>query len=107
MTESDTNKSNSLFGAIGGFFSKGWDLVCPSSKATTDEYATLANMAREKLSQPGISRRERRYWTKQLDKAQQGLNGVHTENGNIFVRVVTGMIAGGLLVYNIINNHKS
>ena len=37
------------------------------------------------MRKEGISRKERKYWSKQNDKAMNGLAAVHETNGDIFV----------------------
>ena len=82
-----------------GLLSKGWDLIAAPTKSRCDAYISQSIYAQEQMQKTDISRRERRYWSKQNDKAMNGLAEVHNKNCDTFVSVIVA-IGAGLLIGN-------
>jgi len=99
------HRGNSIFSSISNFLTKGWETIHSPSKARTDAYAGQASIAQEEMRKEGISRKERKYWSKQNDKAMNGLAAVHETNGDIFVKAICA-IGAGLLIGNKLLNSK-
>ena len=99
------NKSvfGSAVSAVASFLSKGWDIVETPSQTRCEAYASQAAYAQEHMHKDGISRKERRYWSKQNDKAMNGLAEVHHTDSDTLVNTVVAVGAGLLLAYKLFN----
>ena len=99
----NTKKSafESAVSAVANFLSKGWDIIATPSKTRCEAYAAQASYAREQMYKDGISRKERKYWSKQNDKAMDGLAEVHHTDSETLINTVVAVGAGLLLVYRL------
>ena len=76
--------TNSIFG-------KGWETVSAPSNARCKIYSEQAEYAQDELKKENLSRRDRRFWRKEQDKAMKGLADVHYTNCDHFVALVCGI----------------
>ena len=96
----ETHPKRSFWNTIANsIFNRGWDTVSAPSNARCEIYSEQAKFAESELRKDNLSRKDRRFWKKQHDKAMKGLADVHYTNCNHFVALVCG-IGASLLVVN-------
>lgn len=91
------NGIGSIINGITNFLSKGWDLITTPSNARCEAYSSQASYAQEQMRKDGITRKERKYWTKQNDRAMNGLAEIQNTNSETFVKTICA-IGAGLLI---------
>lgn len=89
----------SIVSGVTSFLSKGWDLIATPTKARCDAYSSQSTYAQEQMRKANVSKRDRKYWTKQNNKAMNGLAEVHNKNSDTFVSAIFA-IGAGLLIGN-------
>jgi len=89
----------SVVNGVTSFLSKGWELISGPTKARCDAYTSQSTYAQEQMRKSDVSRRDRRYWAKQNNKAMNGLTEVHNKNSDTFVGAIFA-IGAGLLIGN-------
>lgn len=97
-----SNGAASIFGSITSFLSKGWDTINAPTDARCTAYTAQADFARSKMESDDISRRDRRYWSRQQDKAMNGLADVHQKNSDTMVGVACAVGAGALILLKLL-----
>jgi hypothetical protein len=93
------NGFGTIVGGITSTISKGLDLIAIPTKARCDVYSSQSTYAQEQMQKADVSKRDRRYWTKQNNKAMNGLAQVHNKNSETFVGAIFA-ISFGLLIGN-------
>ncbi len=96
----------SFIASITNFLSKGWEMIASSSSARCEAYSAQANYAQEEMKKDNISRKDRRFWAKQKDKAMNGLAEIHRTNSETFVKAICAIGAGLLIGNKLLNNKK-
>jgi len=96
----------SIINSIANFLSKGWETITTPSTARCEAYSSQANYAQEEMRKDNISKKDRKFWSKQNDKAMNGLAEVHHTNSETFVKAICA-IAAGLLIGNKLLNNKN
>ena len=56
------------------------------------------------MRKENVSRRERKYWSKQSDKAMNGLADVHNTNSDTFIKLVCAVGAGWFIGHKLFSN---
>lgn len=84
----------SIVSGVTSFLSKGWDLIANPTKARCDAYSSQSTYAQEQMRKADVSKRDRRYWTKQNNKAMNGLAEVHKKNSETFASALVAIGAG-------------
>ena len=100
------NGRSSIVSSIADLLSKGWETIVVPSNARCEAYSTQAKFAQEKMCQYSISRRERKFWVRENDKAMDGLADVHNTNGGIFIKAICAVGVGLLIGCNLLNKNK-
>lgn len=93
----DSKPRTSAWSNIANFLSKGWETIIGPSNARCKAYSSQAEVAQEKMQNDKLSRRERKFWSKQNDKAMDGLADVHRTNSDTFVKAICAVGAGLLI----------
>ena len=94
-----TSKFGTMVSAASTVISKFLDLIVTPTKSRCDAYYSQSTYAQEQMQRTDVSKRERRYWTKQHDKAMNGLAQVHNKNSETWVGTILA-IGVGLLIGN-------
>ena len=76
---------------------KGWETIIGPSNMRCKAYCNQAEVAQEKMQNDELSRRERKFWSKQNDKALDGLADVHRSNSDTFIKAICAVVAGLLI----------
>lgn len=97
------NGIGSIINGITGFLSKGWELITTPSKARCEAYSSQASYSQTQMHKDGISRKERRFWAKQNERAMNGLETVQNTNGETFIKSICAISAGLLIGHKIFN----
>ena len=84
------------------FASKGWEIITTPSDAQCKSYYNQAEVAQEQMLKKDLSRKERRFWSKERDKAMNGLANVHETNSDTFVKSLMALGLGLLLGHRIL-----
>ena len=92
--------------SISNFLSKGWETITGPIKARCDIYVNQAEQAQVEMRKENISRKERKFWAKQNDKAQNGLAEVHALNSDTFVKAIAAVGAGLLIGFKLLGNKE-
>lgn len=90
-------KIGSVVSSVTSFLSRGWETITGPSKTRCEIYSSQAQQAQMNMSKENISKRERKFWAYQNDKALNGLAEVHHTNGDIFVGAICAVWAGLLI----------
>lgn len=99
------NKSISkAINAVTSFLSRGWETINSPTKARCEAYSSQASYAQEQMRKENVSRRERKYWSKQSDKAMNGLADVHNTNSDTFIKLVCAVGAGWFIGHKLFSN---
>lgn len=98
---SKTNSVACIISGITSFLSKGWDIISLPSKSRCDAYSSQVEYANTQLQKDGISRKERKFWAKQSEKALDGLADVHRTNSDTFIRAICAIGAGLLIGHKV------
>ena len=97
------NGISSIINGITSFLSKGWELMTVPSNARCDAYSSQASYAQTQMHKDGISRKERKFWVKQNDRAMNGLAEVQNTNSETFIKSICAIGAGLLIGQKIFN----
>ena len=89
--------ASSPWSSIANSLAKGWETIIGPSNARCKAYCNQAEVAQEKMQNDKLSRRERKFWSKQNDKAMDGLADVHRSNSDTFVKAICAVGAGFLI----------
>ena len=90
-------RTSSPWSSIANFLAKGWETIIGPSNARCKAYCNQAEVAQEKMQNDKLSRRERKFWSKQNDKAMDGLADVYRSNSDTFVKAICAVGAGLLI----------
>ena len=102
----NNNGKSSVINSIANFLSKGWETINIPSSARCEAYSAQANHAQEEMRKDNISKKDRKFWSKQNDKAMNGLAEVHHTNSETFVKAICAIGAGLLIGNKLLNNKK-
>ena len=84
---------------VATIFKRGWDANENPTKARTDNYVEQIKKADEKIEDKTLSRRERRYYKKQKERATYGLDIVDYENKNFINKAFFSVAVAAVAVY--------
>ena len=88
------------------FLTRGWDYVTKPSDARCDIYKAQFEEADSEAKKEDISKKDKKYWRKQKEKAINGLDAVHRENNETFIKAICAIGAGLLIGNKLLNNKK-
>ena len=93
------NNIVSVVNSAASFLSKGWEIITGPSKARCEMYSSQACFAQENMRKENISKRERKFWARQNEKAMDGLAEVHHTNSDTFIGAICAVGAGIFIGY--------
>lgn len=97
------NVLSSLFNSIAGIFNKGWDQNENSTKTISDIYAEQIKIAEDKLNDPAINKKDRKYYRRQKERNIDNLQLLDYSNKQFISKCFVNIGVSALLVYKIIN----
>ena len=100
---SKNNKNEKGFWA---FLTRGWDYITKPSDVRCDIYKSQFEQADSEAKKENISKKEKKYWRKEKEKAINGLGTVHRENSETFIKAICAIGAGLLIGNKLLNNKK-
>ena len=103
-----TNHSgkNSIIKCITFGLSKLVETITIPTTVRSQAYYEQASCAQEEMRKDNISRKERKFWTKQHDKAINGLEDVHRTNCETTVSLAIATITAFVIGSALFNNKK-
>ena len=90
---------------MGTFTEKGLELVSIPTKDRCDVYKDIITTSQYEMSKSNITKKERKHWHRQQDKALEGLADVHQKNCDTVVKIVAIIGAVALVGCKILQKH--
>lgn len=94
------SKNNKNEKGFWSFLTRGWDYITKSSDLRCDIYKAQFEQAESE------TKKEKKYWRKEKEKAINGLGTVHRENSETFIKAICAIGAGLLIGNKLLNNKK-
>ena len=98
---------NSIFNSIAGIFNKGWDQNETTTKTVSDIYVEQIKNADDKLNDPTITQKDRKYYRRQKERNIDNLQLLDYSNKQFIAKCFVNIGVSALAVYKIINCIKS
>ena len=92
-------KRPGLIEAIGSIFKKGWEANDYPTRTRTDIYVEQIKNADDKLEDKSLSKKERKFYKKQKERALLGLDMVDYENKNFINKALFSIAIASVAVY--------
>ena len=86
---------------MGTFTEKGLELISIPTMVRSDVYKDMINTAQNEMRRSNITKKERKQWRRQQDKALEGLADVHQRNCDTIIRCFTVVCLAILAGYKI------
>ena len=100
------SKNNKNEKGFWSFLTRGWDYIIKPSDIRCDIYKTQFEQADSEAKKENISKKEKKYWRKEKEKAINGLGAIHRENSEGFVKIICALGAGLLIGNKLLNVKK-
>ena len=100
------SKNNKNEKGFWSFLTRGWDYITKPSDVRCDIYKSQFEQADSEAKKENISKKEKKYWRKEKEKAINGLGTVHRENSETFIKAICAIGAGLLIGNKLLNTKK-
>ena len=93
---------NNLVELIGSAFLKGWDANEYTTKKLCEVYIEQIQICNEKLRSDNISKKERKFYNKQKEKAIEGLEYADYTNKIFIAKVFSNIVLSLVSIYKVL-----
>ncbi len=101
------NVLGSIFNSIAGIFNKGWDQNDATTKTVSDIYVEQIKIADDKLNDPAITKKDRKYFRRQKERNIDNLQLLDYSNKQFIAKCFVSIGVSALAVYKVINCIKN
>ncbi len=100
------NSFGSIFNGIWGFGAKCWETVSGSSNDVREAYSEQRKNAQSKLNDSDLTKKERKKYIKERDRATYGLENHFNQVGNLCVRAICAVGTGIFIANKLLSSKK-
>lgn len=100
------NIFSAIFNSIAGIFNKGWDQNDSTTKTVSNVYVEQIKQADDKLNDPSINKKDRKYYRRQKERNIENLQLLDISNKQFIAKCFVNIGVSALAVYKIINSIK-